>query len=72
MNEDRMNARKARYLFTQSMYNNRVIDEVSGADCLKGNLTPDDPNTFVDDSKLPLDNVVMAMTIIELTEEYMP
>ena len=72
MSEDRINARKARFLFTQAMYMNRVIDIVGAKDCLKGNLTPDDNSTFVDDSKIPLDNTAQAMAIIELTDGYLP
>lgn len=71
MNEDRMNARKARFLFTQAMYMNGVIDIVGAKDCLKGNLTPEDNSTFVDDSKIPLDNTAQAMMIIELTDGYL-
>ena len=71
MSEDRINARKARYLLTQAMYMNHVIDIVAAKDCLKGNLNPDDNSTFVDDSKIPLDNVVQAMIIIEITDGYL-
>lgn len=72
MSEDRINARKARYLLTQAMYMNRVIDIVIAKDCLKGKLNPGDNSTFVDDSKLPLENTVQAMTIIEITDGYLP
>ena len=68
MSEDTVNARKARYLTIVELVKNNVIDETAAKDCLKGNLDPDDDNTFSNDSMLPLDNKVQAMYMIELSE----
>ncbi len=68
MSEDIVNARKARYLTIVELVKNNVIDETAAKICLKGNLDPDDDNTFSNDSMLPLDNQFLAMYMIEFSE----
>lgn len=64
--DDIINARKARYLTVLELVKSDVIDETAAKICLKGNLDPDDDNTFSDDSMLPLDNQVQGLFMIEL------
>lgn len=70
--EDRINARKARYLTVVELVNTDVIDSEAAKICLKGNLDPDDDETFYDDSKLPLDNQMQGLYMIELSGMFIP
>jgi len=65
--DDKTNARKARYLTIVQLYENDIIDDVSASICLKGNLDPDNDDTFSDDSMLPLDNIERGLFMIELS-----
>lgn len=69
---DIINARKARYLTVVELVNTDVIDAEAAKICLKGNLDPDDDETFYDDSKLPLDNQMQGLYMIELSGMFMP
>lgn len=62
----RKTARILRYIVIKNALAEELITEEEAKDCLNGNLTPNDPNTYADDRDLLGKSIEEVMKIFEV------